>query len=751
MQYFNILSKLNVCQSFHSNFNNPQVSALSGCITTHPDDQCNAVTADGLCIDSTKIEHGLRHNTMFLNSSVWCTADSYPKQTSSSPWLFDVARESGYVTSFSEEFCFDGSPYVTQGNIFVLKADIEMHKAHCRLAERYLKHQGLPIQPNKLWQGKTGFHLPCIDGTSGLAKMEMPFKAIEQMWDAYASADMPRFAFLNAMAAHDYSPRWEAMALGAEAYDDILLRFLKNMLATADASETVIIVRSDHGLQDGPSIVDYSTQVEHSRPWTEIIVPQYLEGVSLEALSTNQGRLASGFDLYRMLGHLMTSDPKASGPKSFTPSVPDWSINILTTEIPKTRSCRGGRIPLEHCRNELEKSFIAPSYGTCNKFDPTLRFFCPNRSGERIKVKLPAATEITDQDKEQIQITTPKIATTVSRQRKIKKRARGRRGQGKKQKKLTKTLVAATDAGGGHTDAKLSCNFVGLPGDLRSTWHQIDDLVKTNPKSKVSGGIFLYPRQQALFTTILRELSSAMMRSHGRPLRICETGFGAGHSAALFLAASDHTMVLSFDKFDRPYQMPVANLLSKRYPNRLLVFEGDSCQTVPKTLSSRWNPHEAPLGDDTTYQCDILHGSSLCRSDNIDLVTHSPRGALLTSTSMGSLVDKEVYFGPKAQWRKLRADNCVRNITCFEEEEASLDREFVFSRRMKDSTIKHKFCMGIVSGICSIDDTATEGANTDGKGQKSAEAQPLYDITESLDLRDTCSGYQVEVPREKAP
>lgn len=186
---------------------------------------------------------------------MWCTADSNAKQTESSPWLFDVARQCGYVTSFAEEFCFEGSPFVTQGNIFQLNADIEVHKAHCRLAERYLKKQNIEIQPKKLWKGKTGFHLPCIDGTAGASKVEIPFEHITQMWDTYANADMPRFVFLNAMAAHDYSPRWEGMALGAEAYDGILLRFLKEMLSKPDATETVFVLRSDHGLQDGPSIV----------------------------------------------------------------------------------------------------------------------------------------------------------------------------------------------------------------------------------------------------------------------------------------------------------------------------------------------------------------------------------------------------------------------------------------------------------------------------------------------------------------
>lgn len=434
-----------------------------------------------------------------------------------------------------------------------------------------------------------------------------------------------------------------------------------------------------------------------------------------------------------------------SSPESFTPSLPDWSMNVLTTEIPKARTCLDGKIPLELCRNELEKTFIAPSYGTCNKFDPTLRFFCPKSSGEGIKVKLPAAGEIFDQQQEgraMLRDTSPKG----------KKMKHGRRQEKKGKNRRTSLLSAkleskqAADGGAGSSSATLSCDLssVGLPATLKSVWSQLDNLVSTFPKAKISGGIFLYPRQQALFTNIVRELASAMMRSHGRKLRICETGFGAGHSASMFLAASNNTMVLSFDKFDRPYQRPISKLLNKTYPHRLLVVEGDSCKTVPNTLSARWNPEEVSVGiRDVRYQCDLLHGSSLCHNDNIHLATFSPRGAVLTSTSMNSLIDKEVYFGPKAQWTKLREDDCIRNITCFEEEETYLDREFVFSRRARGRNILHKFCIGIVSGACSMKDTE----DTFDQRRHSSDAQPLHDLTETMQLTHACSDYQVDVPR----
>ena len=296
----------------------------------------------------------------------------------------------GYVTFFGEEFCFDHSPYVTQDNIFDLNADIKVHTAHCRIAERYVMQQNLTINPKKLWG--TGFHLPCVDGDQGLEKSLISTESILQMWSKYS--DRPRFAFLNAMAAHDYAPRWEAMTQKAETYDFVLSSFLRKLLSRPGASNTIVVLRSDHGLQDGPSTADFSTQAEHSRPWTEIILPQSLSEISLEVLKKNQERLASGFDLYHTLRSIMTSPLNNVMTGSSTsgdfvqPPVPPWSINLLTQEIPVGRTCFEGRIPAELCRNENEKTFIAPSFGTCNKFDRVLHFFCPKRSAGGITNKV---------------------------------------------------------------------------------------------------------------------------------------------------------------------------------------------------------------------------------------------------------------------------------------------------------------------------------------------------------------------------
>lgn len=228
---------------------------------------------------------------------------------------------------------------------------------------------------------------------------------------------------------------------------------------------------------------------------------------------------------------------------------------------------------------------------------------------------------------------------------------------------------------------------------VTSTWKMIDTTLSDKyPDARVSGGIFLYPRQASLLTTLIEHITSHV-DSRQHQVTLCETGFGSGHSLVLFAnAPAKHPMrILSFDKFDRPYQLDLWNILNTTiFPNHSLDYvAGDSCKTVPATLSQ-----ENLLG-----QCDILHGSSLCASDNIDLVENSPCGALLTSTAMNSLEDKAVYFGPNAQWRKLRDRGCITQPVCFQEAPLQLDRTLVFGKQGQWFT--SGFCVAMVTGKCS--------------------------------------------------
>ncbi len=281
---------------------------------------------------------------------------------------------------------------------------------------------------------------------------------------------------------------------------------------------------------------------------------------------------------------------------------------------------------------------------------------------------------------------------------------------------------------------------------IKRYWEEIDTIVSSRryKNLKVSGGLFLYPRQTDILVRLIRDLliskTAAKKPKSSSPtstIQVCETGFGSGHSAALFLAVAPNVKVLSFDKFDRKYQLPIVEKFKARFGSRFQHVRGNSCKTVPTFFRS-----QVQNNDNTNdFQgCDILHGSSLCPTDNIDLVQHAECGTILTSTAMYSVSDRDVYFGPKAQWRTLRRDRCISDISCFTEESKTLEKSFVFAS--KNATISHEFCLAIVSGECynkMLDNKTKKGSDWRGKcKERIARARSI--------LKKTCVDYRIPVP-----
>jgi hypothetical protein len=169
------------------------------------------------------------------------------------------------------------------------------------------------------------------------------------------------------MAAHDYSHNWEQVTSMAERYDDHLFHFLTGILSRPDANQTVIILRSDHGLQRGPMAMDYSLQTEHRRPWTEVLVPENLIA-SKRALFENQKRMTTGFDLYNTIRSLLS---RTKGQRD-DEGMPHWSFDLLSDVIPTNRTCRDAKVDIELCRS----SPVSQEYGVCNRLDKQQVAFC---------------------------------------------------------------------------------------------------------------------------------------------------------------------------------------------------------------------------------------------------------------------------------------------------------------------------------------------------------------------------------------
>ena len=77
---------------------------------------------------------------------------------------------------------------------------------------------------------------------------------------------------------------------------------------------------------------------------------------------------------------------------------------------------------------------------------------------------------------------------------------------------------------------------------------------------------------------------------------ICEVGFNAGHSTAIWLSSNPTARVHSFDLFDHTWSMGAVRILQARFPGRLTVWKGDSLRTVP-----RWRAAEPGA------RCDLVH------------------------------------------------------------------------------------------------------------------------------------------------
>ena len=67
---------------------------------------------------------------------------------------------------------------------------------------------------------------------------------------------------------------------------------------------------------------------------------------------------------------------------------------------------------------------------------------------------------------------------------------------------------------------------------------------------------------------------------------ICEVGFNAGHSTALWLAANPAATIHSFDLFRANYSIQTLMYLQGRFPGRIVAHSGDSTKSIPATSLS---------------------------------------------------------------------------------------------------------------------------------------------------------------------
>jgi Protein of unknown function (DUF229) len=320
------------------------------------------------------------------------------------------------------------------------------------------------------------------------------------------------------------------MANAAESYDIVLESFLRRFLTRSEIANTIIVVRADHGLQAGPQTADYSLQIEALRPWTEIIVPKTLPGMSLSNLFDNQHRLTTGFDLYKTLTTSIIDQDQSLVSEHFP-----WTHHLWEDGIPETRTCKDAHVPLPYCIYESQRALTSPNFRTCNLFELDQTIMCPHY-------------------RHVFQRNMSMAVANVFYSHRVKAKA---------------------------------CPYKDQPH--RSNDNTIGDSSGTietaNDKSKNVG--HRYPFHASLLTAILSELGDAVLKTEHRSITVCQTGFTTEQIPSMILNASTNVELLLFDSLERPSQLAAVDFVEKKFgARRVTVHKGDPCETLPNVLQS---------------------------------------------------------------------------------------------------------------------------------------------------------------------
>eukprot|EP00386_Alphamonas_edax_P016256 GDKI01049653.1.p1 GENE.GDKI01049653.1~~GDKI01049653.1.p1 ORF type:complete len:311 (-),score=64.65 GDKI01049653.1:40-972(-) len=133
---------------------------------------------------------------------------------------------------------------------------------------------------------------------------------------------------------------------------------------------------------------------------------------------------------------------------------------------------------------------------------------------------------------------------------------------------------------------------------------------------------------------------------------ICEIGFNAGHSAAIFLVANPHAKVVSFDVGQFNYTVANANLMKDIFGDRFFMVWGDSKLSVPSV--------RAELPD---LRCDVIaiDGDHSTETAFLDLMNMRE----LASCRNWVLFDDPGYRSTNLAWQGAKDKGIVTQTECF--------------------------------------------------------------------------------------
>lgn len=143
-----------------------------------------------------------------------------------------------------------------------------------------------------------------------------------------------------------------------------------------------------------------------------------------------------------------------------------------------------------------------------------------------------------------------------------------------------------------------------------------------------------------------------------RVKRICESGFGAGHSALRFLAQTKSASMISFDIGLHPASKVAASYLANKFGKRLRIIWGDSRYSIP----SFYNHHR-----DTACDVIIVDGGNdqdVAYDDLGNFAALAAPGHILTID--GTPCSAGHCVGPGQAWKSLIDDGCIEEKEAIE-------------------------------------------------------------------------------------
>jgi len=165
---------------------------------------------------------------------------------------------------------------------------------------------------------------------------------------------------------------------------------------------------------------------------------------------------------------------------------------------------------------------------------------------------------------------------------------------------------------------------------------------------------------------------------------ICEVGFNAGHSAAVFLNANPDAKVMSFDIGQFPYTRGNAVLMKDLFPDRFEYIQGPSQETV-KALHQQ----------EPDFRCDVfsVDGDHSTEGTYEDLVNLRN----LASCRNWVLMDDAGWNSTNTAWQRAKDEGIITQVECFVDMNPKPDYQFM------DFPNNRSWCIGFFN-VADLDD-----------------------------------------------